>query len=140
MLSPLLANLYLHSVLDSWFEREVRPRLRGGCRLVRYGDDAVMLFETDRDGQRVLAVLGKRLGRYGLTLHPDKTRYLDFRPKLAKRPGAGATFDFLGFTRDVWNILRVPSESGLSVKEIPLEQPLGIHAEKNKAHRCPHEI
>ena len=98
VVSPLLANLYLHHVLDSWFEREVRPRMRGGCRLVRYADDAVMLFETDRDGQRVLAVLGKRLGRYGLTLHPDKTRYLDFRPKLAKRRGAGATFDFLGFT------------------------------------------
>ena len=98
VISPLLANLYLHHALDSWFEREVRPRLQGRCRLVRYADDAVMLFESDRDGQRVLAVLGKRLGRYGLELHPDKTRYLDFRPALERGRRARAAFDFLGFT------------------------------------------
>ena len=65
---------------------------------MRYADDAVMLFENDRDGQRVLAVLGKRLGRYGLRLHPDKTRYLDFRPNRPRGHGMSAAFDFLGFT------------------------------------------
>ena len=65
---------------------------------MRYADDAVMLFENDRDGQRVLAVLGKRLGRYGLRLHPDKTRYLDFRPNRPRGHGMNAAFDFLGFT------------------------------------------
>ncbi len=98
VVSPLLSNLYLHYVLDQWCEQEVRPRLRGKALLVRYADDAVMLFENDRDGQRVLDVLGKRLDRYGLRLHPDKTRYLDFRPQLTSGCGAGATFDFLGLT------------------------------------------
>ena len=98
VISPLLANLFLHSVLDQWFEREVKPRLRGRCLLVRYADDFVLLFEHDRDGQRVLAVLGKRLDRYGLRLHPDKTRYVDFRPKWPLGRGQGAAFDFLGFT------------------------------------------
>ena len=102
--SPLLANLYLHYVLDKWFEQEVRPRLTGRCQLVRYADDAVMLFENEQDGQRVLAALGKRLDRYGLKLHPAKTGYLDFR----RRPGGRecrATFDFLGFTH-YWVRLR----------------------------------
>ena len=85
-------------MLDQWFEREVKPRLPGDSLLVRYADDAVMLFENDQDGQRTLAVLGKRLGRYGLQLHPDKTRYLDFRPNRLYGPGQGAAFDFLGFT------------------------------------------
>ena len=98
VISPLLANLFLHYVLDQWFEREVRPRLRGRCLLVRYADDFVLLCEHDRDGQRVLAVLGKRLGRYGLRLHPGKTRYVDFRPKQPYGRGKGAAFDLLGFT------------------------------------------
>ena len=69
LVSPLLSNVFLHYVLDKWFEAEVRPRLRGRCQLVRYADDAVMTFADEQDGRRVLAVLGRRLGRYGLTLH-----------------------------------------------------------------------
>ncbi len=98
VISPLIANAFLHCVLDQWFDETVRPRLRGRSLLVRYADDAVMLFENDRDGQRVLAVLGKRLERYGLRLHPDKTRYLDFRPNRLRGRGQGAAFDFLGLT------------------------------------------
>ena len=98
VISPLIANAFLHYVLDLWFVETVRPRLRGRSLLVRYADDAVMLFENDWDGQRVLAVLGKRLERYGLRLHPDKTRYLDFRPNRPQGRGKGAAFDFLGFT------------------------------------------
>ena len=98
VISPLIANTFLHYVLDQWFVETVRPRLQGRSLLVRYADDAVMLFENDRDGQRVLAVLGKRLERYGLRLHPDKTRYLDFRPNRPRGRGKGAAFDFLGFT------------------------------------------
>ena len=66
-------------MLDEWFENEVKPRLKGRSTLVRYADDAVMAFEDFLDAQRVLGVLGKRLGRYELTLHPDKTRFVDFR-------------------------------------------------------------
>ena len=100
VLSPLLGNVYLHYVLDLWFEREVKPRLRGEASLVRYADDFVMTFELQDDAERVMGVLEKRMGRFGLTLHPDKTRLLPFRrPPAAQTGGKGpATFDFLGFT------------------------------------------
>jgi len=98
-LSPLLGNAYLHYALDLWFTEEVKPRLKGKAMLVRYADDGVLGFERQDDAQRVMAVLGKRLERFGLTLHPDKTRLLDFRRPLWSR-GEGKspmTFDFLGF-------------------------------------------
>jgi RNA-directed DNA polymerase len=100
ILSPLLGNLYLHHVLDRWFEREVQPRLRGRACLIRYADDFVIGFEQREDAERVREVLGKRLQRYGLTLHPGKTRLLPFlRPRPEQEGGKGpATFDFLGFT------------------------------------------
>ena len=77
--SPILANIYLHEVLDEWFAREVVPRLAGRAILVRYADDLVIIFEHERDARRVLDVLPKRLAKYGLTLHPEKTRLIDFR-------------------------------------------------------------
>jgi group II intron reverse transcriptase/maturase len=101
VISPMLANIYLHEVLDTWFEREVKPRLRDRAHLVRYADDAVFVFANERDARAVLAVLPKRFDKYGLRLHPDKTRLVEFRrpdrrPRDVKdRPG---TFDFLGFT------------------------------------------
>lgn len=103
VISPLLANIYLHEVLDGWFERDVRPRMRGRAHLVRYADDAVLLFEQEQDARRVLVVLEKRMARYGLALHPDKTRLVRFerpprgggRYRDGARPG---TFNFLGFT------------------------------------------
>ncbi len=105
VISPLLANVYLHYVLDEWFHQAVEPRMKGRCTLVRFCDDFVMVFEDFLDSQRVSRVLGKRLGRFGLTLHPDKTCLVDFR---FERPGgvrhrcAQATcFNFLGFTH-VW--------------------------------------
>ena len=106
VISPLLANIYLHTVLDVWFEKEVRPRLRGRAYLTRYADDAVMLFEYEEDARRVMDVLPKRFERYGLALHPDKTRVVPFkRPDRSGRndddPRGGSaarTFDFLGFT------------------------------------------
>ncbi len=98
VLSPLLSNLYLHHVLDDWFERTVKHRLQGSCRLVRFADDFVIAFSDRQSGQRVLEVLGKRLGRFGLALHPDKTRFVDFRRASLKGHGSSGTFDFLGFT------------------------------------------
>jgi RNA-directed DNA polymerase len=99
-LSPLLGNVYLHYVLDLWFDEEVRPRLRGKAKFIRYADDGVFGFELEEDARRVQAVLGKRLERFGLTLHPDKTRLLDFRrPSPERIEGRSpTTFDFLGFT------------------------------------------
>jgi RNA-directed DNA polymerase len=101
VISPMLSNIFLHHVLDEWFEAEVRPRMLGECTLVRFADDFVMTFKNHRDAKRVLEVLGKRLARYGLTLHPDKTRFVDFRPerKGGTHPDcAEPPFDFLGFT------------------------------------------
>jgi hypothetical protein len=103
VVSPLLANLYLHEVLDRWFEEEVKPRLRGEAFIVRYADDAVLGFANEADASRVYAVLAKRFAKYALTLHPEKTRLLPFkRPGRNDHPRGGPgqrrTFDFLGFT------------------------------------------
>jgi RNA-directed DNA polymerase len=99
VISPLLANIYLHEVLDVWFEREVKPRVKGRAFLVRYADDAVLGFAYEEDARRVLEVLPKRFGKYGLSLHPEKTRLIDYRrpPRGQARSGVGS-FDFLGFT------------------------------------------
>jgi RNA-directed DNA polymerase len=100
VLSPVLGNLYLHHVLDGWFERDVMPRIRGRARLIRYADDAVIGFEREADAWKVLEALKKRFERYGLRLHPEKTRVVPFaRPDRTTKNGkASATFDFLGFT------------------------------------------
>ena len=98
-LSPLLGNVYLHTVLDRWFVEEVRPRLRGKATFIRYADDGIFGFERQEDAERVQAVLSKRMERFGLTLHPEKTRLLDFRrPSRSRGEGRSpTTFDFLGF-------------------------------------------
>ena len=100
VLSPLLANIYLHHTLDLWLENEVKPRLRGRAVLVRYADDFVIGFEREDDARRVYDVLPKRMAAYSLALHPDKTRLIPFlRPGREQKRGKGpATFDFLGFT------------------------------------------
>jgi len=100
VISPLLANIYLHEVLDEWVEQEVKPRLDGRCFLVRYADDFVMGFSSEADARRVLDVLPKRFGKYGLTLHPEKTRLLRFeRPRNTDgHQPPSESFDFLGFT------------------------------------------
>jgi group II intron reverse transcriptase/maturase len=107
VISPLLANIFLHEVLDVWFEQQGKPRMRGRARLFRYADDAVMLFEREEDARRVMEVLPRRFERYGLTLHPEKTRLLPFkrpdRIQPRRNDGGGLpkgplTFDFLGFT------------------------------------------
>jgi RNA-directed DNA polymerase len=102
IISPLLANVYLHFVLDEWIEHEVRPRLRGKVFLIRYADDGVLCFQYREDAEKVLQVLPKRFARYGLTLHPEKTRLVAFgrqtlaqASRMGKKPDA---FDFLGFT------------------------------------------
>lgn len=98
VLSPLLGNIYLHYVLDQWFEEQVKPRLRGRAHLIRYADDLVMGFERWDDAERVREVLPKRMGKFGLTLHPEKTRLFRFEPPKEETGTGTATFDFLGFT------------------------------------------
>ncbi len=104
VISPLLANIYLHEVMDVWFEREVKHRLSGRSFLIRYADDMVLVFEQERDAQRMMAVLPKRFGKFGLRLHPDKTRVAQFSRPPRRLDGSTRgslgpdSFDFLGFT------------------------------------------
>jgi group II intron reverse transcriptase/maturase len=107
--SPILANIFLHEVLDVWFERDVKPRLKGRASMIRFADDAVLAFSCEEDARRVLDVLPKRFGKYGLTLHPEKTRLVEFRRPDRGPPKGGArqprTFDLLGFTH-YWDLSR----------------------------------
>lgn len=99
VISPLLANIYLHEVLDLWFENEVRPRMKGRTRLIRYADDFVICFEREDDARKIAEVLPKRFAKYGLQLHPDKTRLLRYEPPGRDSGGdEPPMFDFLGFT------------------------------------------
>ena len=134
VISPLLANIFLHYVLDVWFEREVKPRLKGHAYLIRYADDFVIGFANEGDARRVLEVLPKRMAKYGLTLHPDKTRLVPFQRPSAQPPrdssGPGTqpgTFDLLGFChywgrswRGNWVVKRktMPSRFGRALRKI----------------------
>ncbi len=120
VVSPILANLYLHVVLDQWFVGDIVPRLRGKAFLIRYADDAILVFSSEWDAKRVMQVLPRRFGKYGLSLHPDKTKLVEF-----KRPSKGgsdpANFDLLGFThfwgksrRDRWVIQRKTAKDRFS--------------------------
>lgn len=98
VLSPLLGNIYLHNVLDLWIERDVKPRLQGRCVLVRYADDFAIAFARQDDAERVMEALHKRMEKYGLALHPEKTRLFAFQPPSGDEGKGSATFDLLGFT------------------------------------------
>jgi RNA-directed DNA polymerase len=101
IVSPLLSNIFLHEVVDKWFVETVKPCLKGRSCMVRYADDLVMGFEAKGDAERVMRVIGKRLEKYGLSLHEGKTRMVYFgRPSKnpqSTQPKSGS-FDFLGFT------------------------------------------
>jgi len=96
----MLSNVFLHYVLDEWFEQEIKPRMKGRCFLIRFADDFVIGFELESDARRVMDVLPKRFDRFGLTIHPTKTKLIEFgRPNRAQVSGKGkGTFDCLGFT------------------------------------------
>jgi len=98
-ISPMIANIFLHHVLDEWYEKDVKPRLKGRSFLVRFADDFVLGCENEADGQRIMDVLPKRFAKYGLTIHPEKTKKIRFKweNKHVQQSGNG-TFDFLGFT------------------------------------------
>jgi RNA-directed DNA polymerase len=105
VVSPLLANIMLHYVLDEWFEKDVRPRLHGRAFLIRYADDFVIGVARTDDARRIMEVLPKRMSKYGLTVHPEKTRLVRFTPSDDADSGSTAgpqahptSFDFLGFT------------------------------------------
>jgi RNA-directed DNA polymerase len=128
VISPLLANLFLHYVLDEWFEKEVRPRLQGEAFVIRYADDFVIGVAREDDAKRIMDVLPKRMSKYGLTVHPEKTRLVRFQPSQVddseteeRDPPEPRTFDFLGFThywgrsqRGAWVVKRKTAKSRLT--------------------------
>ena len=100
VISPVLANIFLHHVLDEWFESEVQPRLKGRSFLTRFADDFVIGCELEADAQKIMGVLPKRFARFGLRMHPTKTTLVVFRKPKASQAWAhgNGTFEFLGFT------------------------------------------
>jgi RNA-directed DNA polymerase len=128
VISPLLANIFLHYVLDEWFEKEVRPRLKGEAFVIRYADDFVIGAARADDAQRIMEVLPKRMSKYGLTVHPEKTRLVRFAlPQTddsateERDQPEPTTFDFLGFThywgrsrRGAWVVKRKTAKSRLT--------------------------
>ena len=138
VISPLLANIYLHYVLDEWFEKQVKPAIRGKSRLIRYADDFVIVFELRHDAERVMSVIPKRFEKYGLSSHPEKTKLIDFRApyhyerRRAERStgdgngGTPETFDLLGFTH-YWGKTR---KGGLSVKRKTMRSRIVRSAQK----------
>ena len=107
VLSPLLSNLFLHYVLDQWFEQEVRPRLMGQAFLIRYADDFVIGVAREDDAKRIMEVLPERMNKYGLTVHPEKSRLVRFTPPedddsapTAQKPSEPRTFDRVLAYRD----------------------------------------
>ena len=138
VLSPLLGNVYLHHVLDRWFEREVQPRLRGRAMVVRYADDFVIGFALKEDAERVMAVIGKRFARFRLALHPEKTRLFPFRRPVPGQSGdkGPGTFEFLGFVV-YWRRTRkgfwTPT---LRTRKASLRRAIVSIAEWCRRHRC----
>ena len=115
VVSPMLANIFLHHVLDEWFVKQVKPRMKGRCFLIRFADDFVIGCELEGEACRILEVLAKRFGRFGLTIHSDKKALIRFKGPGSKKnsDGGNGTFDFLGFThywaksrRGAWVIKR----------------------------------
>ena len=101
-LSPMLSNIFLHYVLDEWFEKTVKTQMRGECRLVRYADDFICMLQYQDESKDLQAMLSRRFSEFGLELHPEKTRTMSFgryEKENADRQNRKAnTFDFLGFT------------------------------------------
>jgi len=145
VISPLLSNIFLHTVLDEWFVEQVQPRLRGRSFLIRYADDFVIGCEFEDDARRVLGVLAKRLAKYGLSLHPDKTRLVQFRrPSRGNTPAEGnGTFEFLGFThywtrsrRGFWVIKRRTARKKLRRSMLAISQWCRRNRHEPMAEQC----
>jgi RNA-directed DNA polymerase len=137
IISPMLGNVYLHYVLDLWFERDIKPRLKGHARLIRYADDFVIGFARPDDAARVLEVLHKRMARYGLTLHPDKTRLIPFQRPVSRENGRSGpgTFDFLGFTMYWCRTRRGGWRLGMKTRKARVQRTLTSLGDWCRRHR-----
>ena len=148
-ISPLLANVFLHYVLDLWVHQWRRRHARGRVIIVRYADDFVMGFEYEGDGRRMWAALGERLAKFGLTLHEGKTRLIEFGKSVSERrerrgEGRCETFAFLGFThycgrsREGRFVVKRKTQSRRltgKLKEVRANARLRMHAPIRDQHR-----
>jgi len=112
VISPILANIFLHSILDNWFEQTARPRLLGKCFIVRFADDFVLGFEHQTDAERVYEAIQRRFKLFGLTIHPTKSKIIQFTNPFRNKGNNPETFDFLGFTH-YWSKTR---QGGWAIK------------------------
>ncbi|MGH7573617.1 MAG: reverse transcriptase domain-containing protein, partial [Longimicrobiales bacterium] len=128
--------VYLHYALDLWFERDIKPRLKGHARLIRYADDFVMGFERAEDAERVLKVLHLRMAKYGLTLHPDKTQLIPFaRPRRSSGTSRPGTFDFLGFTMYWCRTRRGNWRLGMKTRKARIQKAIIALGDWCRSHR-----
>jgi group II intron reverse transcriptase/maturase len=101
-LSPMLANIFLHYVLDLWFAKRVKPNVNGQCYIVRYADDFICMVQYHQSAREIESMLRERFAKFGLSLHPEKTRTISFgrfeRDNARRQGRKPNTFDFLGFT------------------------------------------
>lgn len=155
VISPMLANIFLHTVLDEWFDQVVRPRMRGRCFMVRFADDFVIGFEREDDAKRVMAVVPKRFAKYGLRIHPDKTKLIPFQKPSSRqdKPEESETFTFLGLThfwaksrRGYWVIKRKTASKRLkrttkalwvwcrNNRHVPIQEQYRILCSKLRGH------
>jgi group II intron reverse transcriptase/maturase len=139
-ISVLLSNLYLHYVLDLWFERVVRSRLRGEARLVRYIDDFVICFQYREDAIRVEAALRRRLEKFSLTLEPDKTRLVEFGRFAQRQAGKRGrtrpeTLYFLGMTLYCSRNLKGNFKVGMRTEKSRLRRSLATLRERMRQIR-----
>lgn len=132
IISPLLCNVYLHHVLDEWMDKTIRPLLKGETYIVRYADDFVIGFENEEDAIRVGRTLPKRMNKYGLTIHPEKSKLIKFTPW--GKGGKVPTFDFLGFThywaksqRGKWVVKRKTRQKKMQAVTKGLKDTCKIH-------------
>ena len=134
VISPMLSNIYLHEVLDRWFHGQIVPGLKGRAHLVRFADDFVMILERREEAEALLRLLPERFAQYGLTIHPEKTRLVDFRHPWTSRSKPG-TFDFLGFTHHWGKTLRGGYAVIRKTAAKKLRKALTAMGEWCKAHR-----
>lgn len=134
VISPLLANIYLHTVLDRWIEDEVKPHRHGNIVVVRYADDFVILCKAEADARAIFAALPTRFAQFGLVLHPDKTRLIAFEQPPRRGPKEHVSFDFLGFThawmksaKNVWVVFQVMSRKRLTRSLTRLREWMAAH-------------
>jgi len=143
VISPLLANIYLHEVIDRWIEEVVKPKCRGKVVLVRYADDLVILCRSEADAREIFAALPKRLEEYGLKLHPEKSRLIPFRQPFKRGRKDKVSFDFLGFIhawmksqKGIWVLFQVTSRKRLTRSLSRIREWLATHRHLPVREQC----